>query len=38
MSELDSYLDLARDLKNLRKMKMTMTPIIVGALGKDRAT
>ena len=29
----DKYLDLARELKNLCKMKMTVIPIVIGALG-----
>ena len=27
------YLDLARDLKKLRNMKMTIVPIVIGAFG-----
>ena len=27
------YLDLARELKKLRNMKVTMIPIVIGALG-----
>ena len=29
----DNYLDLARELKKLRKMKVTIVPIVIGALG-----
>ena len=29
----DKYLDLARELKNLWNMKMTILPIVIGALG-----
>ena len=29
----DKYLDLARELKNLWKMKVTIVPIVIGALG-----
>ena len=29
----DKYLDLARELKKLRKIKVTIIPIIIGALG-----
>ena len=29
----DKYLDLARELKNLWNMKVTIIPIIIGALG-----
>ena len=30
----DKYLDLARELKNLWNMKVTIVPIVIGALGK----
>ena len=29
----DKYLDLARELKKLRSMKVTIVPIVIGALG-----
>ena len=29
----DKYLDLARELKKLRNMKVTIVPIVIGALG-----
>ena len=29
----DKYLDLARELKNLWNMKVTMIPIVIGVLG-----
>ena len=29
----DKYLDLARELKKLRKMKVTIVPIVIGAFG-----
>ena len=29
----DKYLDLARELKKLWKMKVTIVPIVIGALG-----
>ena len=29
----NKYLDLDRDLKNLRNMKVTIVPIVIGALG-----
>ena len=29
----DKYLDLARELKNLWNMKVTIVPIVIGALG-----
>ena len=31
--KLDKYLDLARELKKLWKMKVTVIPIVIGALG-----
>ena len=31
--KMDTYLDLARELKKLRNMKVTIIPIIIGALG-----
>ena len=31
--KMDKYLDLAGELKKLRKMKVTVIPIVVGALG-----
>ena len=30
----DKYLDLARELKKLWNMKVTIVPIVIGALGK----
>ena len=30
----DKYLDLARGFKKLWKMKVTIVPIVIGALGK----
>ena len=30
---MDKFLDLARELKNLLNMKVTVIPIVVGALG-----
>ena len=32
----DKYLDLARELKNLWDMKMTIVPIVIGAFGTMR--
>ena len=29
----DKYLDLTRELKKLRNMKVTLKPIVIGALG-----
>ena len=29
----DKYLDLARELKKMWKMKVTIVPIVIGALG-----
>ena len=31
----DEHLDLARELKKLRNMKVTFIPILIGALGKS---
>ena len=31
----DKYLDLARKLKNLRNMKVTIIPIVIGAFGTE---
>ncbi len=31
--EKDKYLDLARELKKLWNMKVTIAPIVIGALG-----
>ena len=33
MKKMDKYLDLARELKKLWNMKVTIVPIVVGALG-----
>ena len=33
MKKKDKYLDLARELKKLWNMKVTIVPIVVGALG-----
>ena len=33
MKKKDKYLDLARGLKNLWNMKVTIMPIVIGALG-----
>ena len=30
--KIDKYLDLARELKNLQTMKLTVIPIVIGAL------
>ena len=30
----DKYLDLARELENLRNKKVTLIPIVIGALGR----
>ena len=33
--KINKYLDLARELKKLGNMKVTMIPIVVGMLGKE---
>ena len=33
---MDKYLDLARELKKLWNMKVKVTPIVVGALGRSQ--
>ena len=33
VEKIERYLDLARELKKVRKMKVTVVPLVVGALG-----